>query len=59
MLIRTSIGSYARLITSKTRVAPNKNDTVREALEKQLVLESVYLWLDSITAIKWIIGKKE
>ena len=76
MLIRTSIDSYARLITSKTRVAPNKNYTiprleqlselilprlaspVREALEKQLLLESVYLWLDNTTVINWIIGKK-
>ncbi len=77
MLIRTSIGSYARFITSKTRVAPNKNYTiprlellsglilarlasaVKEALGTQLVLESVHLWLDSITAIYWIIGNKE
>ena len=77
LVIRTGIGSYVRLITSKTRVAPSKNNTiprlellsglilarlvsaVREALGQQLVLEGIYLWLDSIIAIYWIIGNKE
>ena len=77
LVICTSIGSYVRLITSKTRVAPNKNYTiprlellsglilarlvsaVKEALGQQLVMEGIYLWLDSITAIYWIIGNKE
>ena len=77
LVIGTSIGSYVRLITSETRVAPNKNYTiprlellsglilarlifaVKEALGQQLVMEGIYLWLDSITAIYWIIENKE
>ena len=56
LVIRTSIVSYVRLITSKTRVAPNKNYTIPRL---ELLSGLIYLWLDSITAIYWMIGNKE
>ena len=66
-VIRTTIGSYVRLITYTIPrlellsglILARLVSAVKKALGQQLVMEGIYLWLDSITAIYWIIGNKE
>ena len=68
-------GTYARLTTSKTRVAPIKPKSIprlelmagrilaalMDTVQKAINLEihSTHLWLDSYTALCWIANRQE
>ena len=68
---RTRAGVYARLLTSRSRVAPLKAmtmsarilaqlmNTVKRALETQVSVTGTRYWLDSKTATCWIQNRGE
>ena len=74
---RTNVGVYARMLTTKARVAPLKEtsiprlelmsarllaqvmNTVRDSLKNQVKIDNVRFWLDSMTALYWIVNKGE
>ena len=77
LVYKTTTGTYATMVTSKTRVAPLKElsiprlelmsarilvplvTTVENALRSQVSIKRSRLWLDSMTALYWIVNRGE
>ncbi|XP_068703996.1 uncharacterized protein [Montipora foliosa] len=68
---RTKTGSYSKMLTPKTRVAPLKELSIprleliaclilaKNALNSQVSVEKVKFWSDSMTALCWIMNHGE